>query len=63
MISQIFFVFSSPYNPDGVVELGQDMNKHIQLHGDGVKDVAFAVDDVAAIFTEAVARGAEGASV
>lgn len=56
---QIFFVFSSPLTPEGVSELGQDMSAHIAVHGDGVKDVAFAVDDVRGLFAEAVARGGE----
>ena len=59
IVPQIFFVFSSPLNPDSAPEMGQDMNAHIGLHGDGVKDVAFAVDDVRGIFADAVARGAE----
>lgn len=58
-IPQSYFVFSSPLNPDSATELGDDMNAHIALHGDGVKDVAFAVDDARGMFTEAVARGAE----
>lgn len=56
-VPQIFFVFSSPFDPEGTVELGQDMNEHIKIHGDGVKDVAFAVDDVRGIFADAIARG------
>lgn len=32
---QIFFVFSSPLNPDSTPELGQDMGAHIATHGDG----------------------------
>ena len=54
---QIFFVFSSPLNPESTPELGQDLNAHIAKHGDAVKDVAFAVDDARSMFAEAVARG------
>jgi 4-hydroxyphenylpyruvate dioxygenase-like putative hemolysin len=56
---QIFFVFSSPLNIDSPAELGQDMNASIAAHGDGVKDVAFAVDDVRGIYAEAISRGAD----
>jgi 4-hydroxyphenylpyruvate dioxygenase len=52
-------VFSSPLNAESPVELGQDMNASIAAHGDGVKDVAFAVDDVRGIYAEAISRGAE----
>jgi 4-hydroxyphenylpyruvate dioxygenase len=31
----------------------------LERHGDGVKDVAFTVDDAAAIYTKAVERGAK----
>lgn len=55
----IRFVFSSSLVPEGTTELGQDMGHHLRVHGDGVKDVAFAVSDVASIFEEAVKRGAE----
>jgi hypothetical protein len=44
---QIRFVFSSSLVPEGTTELGQDMGHHLRVHGDGVKDVAFAVSDVA----------------
>jgi 4-hydroxyphenylpyruvate dioxygenase len=42
---KIFFVFQSPLNPTEQV-----INKHIALHGDGVRDVAFAVDDARLVF-------------
>jgi 4-hydroxyphenylpyruvate dioxygenase len=56
----IRFAFSSPLNPpspDNAV--GEEMSAHQAKHGDGVKDVAFAVSDVDAIFASAVERGAE----
>jgi 4-hydroxyphenylpyruvate dioxygenase len=34
------FAFSSPYTKDA-----EDINEHIVKHGDGVKDVAFLVED------------------
>lgn len=40
------FVFKSPYNPSGHPEFDAHHNKH----GDGVRDVAFTVDDAAGIF-------------
>ena len=42
---KIFFVFQSPLNPTEQV-----LNKHIALHGDGVKDVAFTVDNAQLVF-------------
>ena len=36
------------------------MNEHLANHGDGVKDVAFTVDDAAGIYHKAVERGATG---
>lgn len=35
------------------------MNAHHAKHGDGVKDVAFTVDDSAGIYNKAVERGAQ----
>ncbi len=42
---KIFFVFQSPLQPDE-----KEMNTHIMKHGDGVKDVAFTVDNCRLIF-------------
>ncbi|KAI8908780.1 hypothetical protein PhCBS80983_g01078 [Powellomyces hirtus] len=50
---KIVFVFQSPLEPDN--KLYAD---HHSLHGDAVKDVAFAVDDARAVYKNAVARGA-----
>jgi 4-hydroxyphenylpyruvate dioxygenase len=57
----IKFAFSSALNPVGVQEpfMGQDMGAHLAMHGDAVKDVAFAVQDATKIYESAVARGAE----
>jgi 4-hydroxyphenylpyruvate dioxygenase len=52
--NKIIFVFQSmlePYNP-------KEMGEHLSKHGDGVKDVSFAVEDLDAIFNRAVERGA-----
>jgi 4-hydroxyphenylpyruvate dioxygenase len=48
----IRLVVSTPLHPD------DPMTEHLRLHGDGVLDIAFLVDDVDAVFNEAVARGA-----
>lgn len=50
----IFFVFQSPLNPDDTV-----INPHLAKHGDGVRDVAFTVDDAIGLFNHAVKRGAK----
>lgn len=54
---KIVYAFSSPLNP-GNKEFGE----HIEKHGDGVKDVAFHVDDAAGIYKKAVERGATSVS-
>lgn len=38
------------------------MSRHLSNHGDAVKDVAFEVDDVEAVYFEAVKNGAVGVS-
>jgi 4-hydroxyphenylpyruvate dioxygenase len=48
------FVFKTPLNPSG----HEEWNKEYAIHGDGVKDVAFTVDDAAGIYKKAVDRGA-----
>ncbi|KAF8933552.1 hypothetical protein BGZ47_010817 [Haplosporangium gracile] len=49
----ITFVFKSPLNPNNKI-----FSDHLAVHGDGVKDVAFTVDDVHSIYTRAVEKGA-----
>lgn len=39
-------------------QLLEDMHEHLNQHGDAVKDVAFEVDDVHAVYSQAIARGA-----
>jgi len=51
---KVRFAFRTPYNPEGHPEFDQIHQKS----GDGVKDVAFTVDDSAGIFKKAVERGA-----
>jgi len=52
----IVYVFQSPFEPNKIEEFA----KHHHKHGDGVKDVAFTVDDSAGIYAKAVERGAKG---
>jgi len=49
----IIFAFRSPLNPDH-----KEFAEHHAKHGDGVKDVAFCVDDARGIHDKAVSRGA-----
>jgi 4-hydroxyphenylpyruvate dioxygenase len=51
---KIFFVFDSPMTPNN-----KEMGEHITQHGDGVKDVAFEVEDLDAIVKAAKAHGAK----
>lgn len=51
---KIIFVFQSALNPDDRV-LGPELVKH----GDGVKDIAFTVEDCRGIYKKAIDRGAK----
>src|ERR1700730_3039640 len=48
-------VSTAPLTPDG------EIAEHVRRHGDGVHDIAFAVDDVASSWRETTARGARSA--
>jgi 4-hydroxyphenylpyruvate dioxygenase len=50
---QVRFLLTSAHEPR------TPLAEHVHLHGDGVKDVAFRVDDVAEAFGIAVERGAK----
>ncbi|XP_015670941.1 4-hydroxyphenylpyruvate dioxygenase [Protobothrops mucrosquamatus] len=50
---KIIFVFSSALNPGN-----EEMGRHLIEHGDGVKDVAFEVEDCDSIVKKARERGA-----
>ena len=52
---RVRLVFTTP------LEAGGEMGDHLRRHGDGVRDIAFEVDDVDAAFAEAVDRGARPA--
>jgi 4-hydroxyphenylpyruvate dioxygenase len=49
------FVFASPLDTEGSAA------EHLRQHGDGVRDIAFDVDDAERAFDEAVRRGASAA--
>merc|ERR1712080_414770 len=51
------FVFKSAYEPDSPENI--TMGAHLVKHGDGVKDVAFAVEDLDGIVVTAVEKGAK----
>ena len=53
----IRFVFTAPLTPDG------EIAEHVREHGDGVHDIAFAVDDAESAWRETTARGAVSALI
>ena len=53
--NDIRFVFTAPLTDTG------ELAEHVRRHGDGVHDIAFAVDDVASAWRETTARGAKSA--
>jgi len=48
----VHLVMTAPLSPDG------EIAEHVRLHGDGVRTLAFQVDDAAAAYQDAVGRGA-----
>ncbi|HEY8819374.1 MAG TPA: VOC family protein, partial [Candidatus Limnocylindrales bacterium] len=55
--NDIRFVFTAPLTPDG------EIAEHVRAHGDGVHDIAFAVDDVESAWRETTTRGAVSALI
>jgi 4-hydroxyphenylpyruvate dioxygenase len=53
--NDIRFVFTAPLSDTG------ELAEHVRRHGDGVHDIAFAVDDVASAWRETTSRGAKSA--
>ena len=51
---KVRFVLTTALNPDS------DIAQHVLKHGDGVRDIAFHVDDAAEAFSITTGRGAEG---
>lgn len=69
--NDVRFVFTSPLRSaehlpvdepitDAEKELLREMHSHLEKHGDAVKDVAFEVDNVEAVYEKAVAEGGKG---
>lgn len=65
--NRVTFVLTSPIQgpivrdkniPAYDMKLLDDIYAHLRKHGDAVKDVAFEVDDVRAVYSNAVAKGA-----
>jgi 4-hydroxyphenylpyruvate dioxygenase len=71
----VIFVFSSPLRATRAADVPgvaapvfskedlaaiSEMNRHLEQHGDAVKDVAFEVDDARAVYARAVHKGAVG---
>ncbi|XP_031551508.1 hepatocyte nuclear factor 1-alpha-B-like [Actinia tenebrosa] len=54
---KIIFVLKSALVPNN--EVTEAMGKHLTFHGDGVKDVAFEVEDCIGLYKESVKRGAK----
>jgi 4-hydroxyphenylpyruvate dioxygenase len=52
--NRVNFVLTTPLSPE------HPAAEHIKLHGDGVRDIAFQVEDADHAFQEAVKRGATG---
>jgi 4-hydroxyphenylpyruvate dioxygenase len=50
--NDITLVLTAPLTPEG------EIAEHVHKHGDGVKDIAFAVDDATSSFQETTKRGA-----
>ncbi|HEV8545402.1 MAG TPA: 4-hydroxyphenylpyruvate dioxygenase [Candidatus Limnocylindrales bacterium] len=50
--NDITIVLTAPLTPDG------EIADHVRRHGDGVRDIAFSVDDAASAFRETTTRGA-----
>src|ERR671910_2254520 len=53
--NDIRFVFTAPLTPEG------EIAEHLRQHGDGVHDIAFAVDDAESAWRETTSRGARSA--
>jgi len=49
---KIKFVLSTALTPE------HEISEHVKMHGDGVRDIAFEVDDAASAFEETTKRGA-----
>lgn len=52
--NKIVLVFQSPLLPDN-----EQYGRHLSRHGDGVKDVAFAVDNIEHVIEQAKSKGGQ----
>ncbi|KAI1323807.1 4-hydroxyphenylpyruvate dioxygenase [Xylariaceae sp. FL0255] len=57
-----FLPDDEPISEDELVLL-KEMHDHLERHGDAVKDVAFEVDDVQAVYDRAVSGGDDGTGI
>ena len=68
--NDVRFVFTSPLRSakhlpadepisDAELQMLKDVHAHLEKHGDAVKDVAFEVDNVEAVYNKAVGEGAQ----
>jgi len=55
--NEVVLAFKSALNPDD--DVAKEFGRHLAVHGDAVKDVAFRVDNCRAMYKVAVERGAE----
>eukprot|EP00330_Aristerostoma_sp_ATCC50986_P003859 CAMPEP_0114603012 /NCGR_PEP_ID=MMETSP0125-20121206/25502_1 /TAXON_ID=485358 ORGANISM="Aristerostoma sp., Strain ATCC 50986" /NCGR_SAMPLE_ID=MMETSP0125 /ASSEMBLY_ACC=CAM_ASM_000245 /LENGTH=446 /DNA_ID=CAMNT_0001813557 /DNA_START=68 /DNA_END=1409 /DNA_ORIENTATION=- len=53
---KIVFAFVSSYGPE---DTSDDIQKHLVKHGDGVRDVAFNVEDAKKVYEHAISKGAK----
>lgn len=53
--NKVRFLLTTPLSPNGPIA------DHVRRHGDGVKDIAFWVDDARDAYAKAIERGAESA--
>lgn len=53
--NKLRFIFTTPLTPRSPIA------EHVQKHGDGVRDIAFWVDDAREAYRKAIERGAESA--
>lgn len=51
--NEIRLILTGAVHPEGPIA------EHVYLHGDGIKDIAFRVNDTCSVFNEAIGRGAK----
>jgi 4-hydroxyphenylpyruvate dioxygenase len=58
--SQIIFAFSSALDPNSAK--AKEIGRELALHGDGVKDVSYAVENCRSVYEKSIERGAKSIS-